>query len=289
MDENKSPFGINNSFDVVFDDSRDSLGKLVDHSNNLMKKLSLTEDFLSEGELSFISDSKESISFDSFTDCDELELLRSILEHNESPVIIVEKPQNESKANKIRSLLDNDFKLRVCYIECLEIFHFNHLFGSILNKLLRPDVDIDEQIEYQSDIAEAMDLNNFQTFTKKIDSNFKKIKCKDPIIVLDNADHLAKTNLDYVQYLIKINSLISGIKFTTVLISTLKLDHYKKLGLTFSEVYRIEFSPYSLDQIKDLIITNKPNNFSLSNYKRFDLNETITICLLNFFFLITVS
>ena len=199
---------------------------------------------------------------------DELEELKLILDNNESPVVLIQEPRGHSRCEKIKSLVHNEYKTRACWFNCLEIFNFSQLFGTVLNKMLRPQLDLDELSEYNKNVLENMCVDKELNFIAKVESNLKKIKHKNQIVVLENADQLAKSNKEFILFLAKINQLVRGLKFTSVLISSLKEDHFKKLGVWLNEVYLIEYAPYTEKQIKSLIIDQKPDAFPIGEYKK---------------------
>lgn len=206
-------------------------------------------------------------SFDEPTDTRELEELVLILENNEHSIVHIENPQNQNKIDKIRCLV-GEHKARACWLDCLELFNFNQLFGTILNKLFKPELDLDGTTEFDSDYLDNMNVNSYQNFIDRIQKRMKKIQHKNQIVVLQDADVLAKLNTEYIQFLTKINHLIPGLKFTVLLISRFKLDHFTRLGIRFGKVYSIEFRPYSLDEIKALIVTSKPDEFPIGCYSK---------------------
>ena len=206
-------------------------------------------------------------SFDEPLDTNELEELKLILDNNESSIVLLEEPQNQSKKDKIKNLID-DYKLRSCWFDCTELFNFYHLFGPILIKLLMPELNLDELDEYRHDLLDDLCVNNYQNFINRIELKLKKIKFKNQIVVLNNAEYLAKSNKEYIEFLANANNLIKEIQFTIVLISSFKIDHFTKLGLAFDSVYCIEFSPYTIDQIKSSIIASKPERFPIGSFTR---------------------
>lgn len=210
-----------------------------------------------------------------------LEELKSLLQNNEIPLILVEHPQMQTKTDVIKNCVQ-EFKDRSCWFDCTEPLTFNKMFGTILNKLLKPELDLDE-VQISNAVLDNMNIGNIQNFIYKI-PNLKKIKYKNQIVFLENAEYLAKSNKYFIELLSKINDLIQGLKFTTVLISSHKLDHYNRMNL-LKEIYRIELCPYQDEQIQPLILFNKPTEFAGKSYSKYDLNLFIYFfksCPINF-------
>lgn len=202
---------------------------------------------------------------DAFDEFDELKL---ILENNESPVVLIQETRGHSKCEQIKHLVHSEFAERASWFNCREVFNFSQLFGTVLNKMLRPNQDLDELSEYEPGMLENMLVDKEMNFIAKVQSNLKKIKHKNQIVVLENADQLAKSNKEFILFLAKINDLIQDLKFTSVLISSLREDHFKNLGVWLNEVYLIEYPPYTEKQISSFIINRKPDDFPLADYKK---------------------
>ena len=199
---------------------------------------------------------------------DELEELMLILDNNECPVVLIQEPRGHSRNRKIKALVDNQYRTRACWFNCLEIFDFSQLFGTVLNKMRRPQLNLDELTEYDEKVLDDMCVDKDLVFIARVESSLKQIKHKNQIVVLENADQLAKSNKEFIELLAKINQLIAGLKFTTVLISSLKEDHFKKLDILFNEVHIIEFAPFTVKQIKSQIIAQRPGDFIERFYKK---------------------
>lgn len=204
--------------------------------------------------------------FEEPLDVDELEELKLILDNNECPVVLIQEPRSHSRSELIKRLVANEYQVRACWFNCLEIFNFSQLFGTVLNKMFRPELDLDKLDVYKKEVLEDMCIDKNLNFITRVESKLKKIKHKNQIVVLENADQLAKSNKEFIEFLANINHLIRGLRFTTVLISNLKEDHFKKLGILFSEVYIIEFEPYTIEQIKSRIIDLRPQSFPERDY-----------------------
>ena len=202
-------------------------------------------------------------------DRDELEELSLILDNNECPVVLIQVPRGHSKSEQIKHLVHSEYSRRACWFNCLEIFNFSQLFGTVLNKMLRPKLD--EPSTYNKNLLEDLCIENDLNFIARVESKLKNIVHKNQIVVLENAEQLARSNKKFIEFLAKINQLIRGLKFTTVLISSLKEDHFKKLGILFNEVHIIEFAPCSAQQIKSRIIDQRPESFQLNDYRRWAL------------------